>query len=185
MVRTCCMLLLALCAFTSQALADDDWDEGTDVIRIDTPQETEATATPNEHQHGDLPAGAPIPAEGSLGAYFGLGDVFLYNGMEHGVATASAGSPSPWDADNAPPAHEDYSMLRATDGVSGTDNVLGPLWGVPAGASGLEGVDPADPRYLDPHAAHSQAGDTDAADAEDEESDISNHSINRADPNDW
>ena len=169
MLRICVVLTLVFAALWGYAYADDDWDGGPpNVIHVAHPTADDAAA-PADHSNAVAPAtaaGAPVPASGNLGAYFGAGDVFLWSGAENDATSgnppggdmpnnpvapaplaaahrSAPGFSAPPDAAHLPQPHRDLTGGDAAAGANGDPgNVYGPMWGVPEGTEGVAGFTP-------------------------------------------
>jgi hypothetical protein len=192
MYRLLIAILVASLALCGIAMADDDWDSNTDVIHVEDQPAEEAPAAP-AHNH-PAPADGQVAGQPNMGAYFGLGDNFMLAGTD-GFTPGDVPPPTAAGHDHAAPAdeypHEDYSLLSDNGEGYSSENVYGPLWGVPADAQGLEGYDPATQAYVDPHTGQPAANQAPSGEQTDADSDnqvgrgLRNHKINRDDPNDW
>ena len=196
MYRLLLLLLLALAMLTSYAVADD-WEDETNVIRADIAQAADGAAA---SVHDTRPARTAAPAErATMGSFLGAGEQFNESGVPDisGAAPSNDGGHATSWADG--PAAQNDGDTELSVGEAGhqgylTDNVFGPMWGVPEEAQGLDEFRTARTEFQSGH-RHVQRDDTQAGSdsAAGDESDgasgdgrgLEKHSINRGDPNDW
>jgi len=167
-------LALALLIPLAAALADD-MDGQDRVIRPELARQRDADRSERSDKGAQKNQATPgeIPTKDMLGAYLGLGDMFLAGGTSS--PDLSAMTPSSGNDTGSSPAPETAPTGDTSESSSsfGTDNVFGPMLGVP------EGVRDNLQSMTTPAEAGRQAGkDVEQA----PQRDMSRHTINRRGP---
>lgn len=204
----------AVAALCATAWADDEWDQAYGSPKITRHRESSESASADKPQRNSPSREDQFVDPSSsdeAGAYFGLGDEFIYDENYNGLgrlATSRGGGKLPGNQ----PVHEhdwndqpegysnsghEHPWADGSDGYVG-ENVYGPMWGVPDDAVGLDGfsgnpypglMDGAtdeNGRPLHQHNHASKGGEQSAGDEPSSGDDVQrNHKINRGDPNEW
>ena len=196
MLRITLASLLALAVLTGYALAADDWDDETNVIRADVAHVADSAAPPAHSTHSAAQPAA-TPDKATLGSFLGAGDQFNETGLPAGDETSTAPSDNRGTGSYDIPATQPEGGISTgndSDGEGGyaSENVFGPMWGVPDDAKGLDEYRAATADHNHGQANAHQggaAGDQKAGVGDDSGSNrgrgLENHKINRDDPNDW
>lgn len=149
-------LLASAIALGGNALAGDEWDEAYAPVKLGREaRQSKEYAAPESHRRtaaAEEHAGLPVELSAdTVGDYFGLGDEFShgenYNGLGR-LAYSRGGSSSGASAPSSPAHNHEWDDQPDGFGAShnheshagfASENVYGPMWGVPDDAVGLEG----------------------------------------------
>jgi hypothetical protein len=168
----CTALAAALLIPFAAALADD-MDGEDRVVRPEHSQPRDNSGSEQSDRGTQRNQAAPgeAPTKDMLGGYLGLGDMFLAGGTESPDLSGLT-PPSGNDTTGSPAPETASTPDTGETGSFGTDNVFGPMLGVPEGVrDNLQSMTPAE--------AGRQAGESVE---QAPQRDMSRHTINRRGP---